>query len=329
VARSDPSHAKRQAATLGKALDELVKHREELARAHKKSAETAKFYAQKAKNWTAFLGENFPLASLDASHVESFISSRRAIDPRTSKPFVTENTIHKELVTLRAALKRAKILGMWKGDVGEIIEPGFASGYEPRQTFVPDLPCAWKLIEEVERDAGPGRAAVVAFSISTGAEWSAIFRARKEDVAEPCTLIPLHGTKRRTREREVPIILPWQKGLLAYAVKHADGVEGALFLPWPTAHKVLSRAARRAATGTRMARHLSFNDLRRTYGKWLRGEGISPALVAPTMGHASSAMVEKVYGELSGSDVAEQIGEVISLRDAAGRRKAKSNRASG
>jgi hypothetical protein len=40
-------------------------------------------------------------------------------------------------------------------------------------------------------------------------------------------------------------------------------------------------------------------------------------------------MVEKVYGKLSGSDVAAQIGEVISLRDAARRRKAKGNRASG
>jgi len=53
-----------------------------------------------------------------------------------------------------------------------------------------------------------------------------------------------------------------------------------------------------------------------------REEGIAPALIAPTMGHASSAMVEKVYGKLTGAEIAKQIGEVISIRDA-GRRRAQ------
>ena len=77
--------------------------------------------------------------------------------------------------------------------------------------------------------------------------------------------------------------------------------------------------------------HAQRGSVQRPTGSFIgpRGEGISPARVAPTMGHSSSAMVEKVYGKLSGSDVAAQIGEVISLRDAARRRKAKGNRASG
>jgi integrase len=317
VARLDPHHAKRQAATLSQALDLLVEHRAELARANKKSPATAAFYEQKAKNWTAFLGNDFPLHRLDSTHVERFISSRRAVDPETKAPFASESTIHKELVTLRAALKRAKILKLWRGDVGEIIEPGFASDYQARTAHVPDLASAWRLIHEVEHESGAGRAAIVAFSIATGAERSAIFRARREDVTKTSVLVPLHGTKRKTRERQVPIVLPWQKALLSFASKNADGTEGSLFRPWVNARRGILGAARRARLPP-----LTYNDLRRTYGMWMRGEGIAPALIAPTMGHASGDMVERVYGRLTGADVAKQIGEVISIRDA-DRRRAK------
>jgi len=315
VARLDPHAAKRQGATLGQALEHLVQHREELARANKKSPETAKFYAGKARNWTAFLGEKFPLQLLDSTHVESFISSRRAVDPETKKPFATENTIHKELVTLRACLKRAKVLKLWRGDIGEIIEPGFASGYEPRKAHIPDLPGAWRLIHEVAKESGPGRAALIAYSIATGAERAAIFRARRTDVKD-LALIPVHGTKRKTREREVGMILPWQHALLNYAVEHGDGTEGLLFRPWTNARRGMIGACKRANLPP-----LTYNDLRRTYGKWMRGEGIAPALIGPSMGHTGGGMVERVYGQLTGAEVARQMGEVISIRDAARRRQ--------
>ena len=44
----------------------------------------------------------------------------------------------------------------------------------------------------------------------------------------------LRGTKRKTRERDVPIVTDWQRTLLAYALEHARGNQPVLFKKSPT-----------------------------------------------------------------------------------------------
>jgi len=41
------------------------------------------------------------------------------------------------------------------------------------------------------------------------------------------------------------------------------------------------------------------NDLRRTYGRWMRIAAFPDEIIAPTMGHADTRMLERVYGKLS------------------------------
>jgi hypothetical protein len=41
------------------------------------------------------------------------------------------------------------------------------------------------------------------------------------------------------------------------------------------------------------------NDLRRTFGSWLKQAGVDSFTVASMMRHSSSVMVEKVYGQLN------------------------------
>jgi hypothetical protein len=50
------------------------------------------------------------------------------------------------------------------------------------------------------------------------------------------------------------------------------------------------------------------NDLRRTYAKWMRLARVPAEIVAPTMGHRDTRMVERVYGRLS----PEEIGALLS-----------------
>jgi integrase len=304
VARDDPNAEGRDRATLADAFDLLLADRTEKARVGKGSAETVSFYTQKAATWLAYLGGDFPLASLDSTHVTRFISSRRAADPETGRPFASESSIHKELTTLRAALKRAKFAKLWRGDIGEIIEPGFSTGYVPRAAFVPTLADARQLLKALP----PGRAAMIAFAIGTGAERRAIARARRDDLRN-MVIVPLHGTKRRTRERQVPIVAKWQKELLRFVVKHADGIDGALFRPWVNARRGTLAACERAGLPP-----LTWNDFRRTYGVWLRREGVAPELIAPTMGHTTSQMVETIYGRLAGTDIAEQMTAMARAR---------------
>jgi len=75
---------------------------------------------------------------------------------------VTDHTIAKELVALRAALKLAKRRGIWKGDPAEVLPVGFAPEYKPRNRFLTydELEA---LLSELLEDA----AARVAFTIAT------------------------------------------------------------------------------------------------------------------------------------------------------------------
>jgi len=84
-----------------------------------------------------------------------------------------------------------------------------------------------KLLAELEADD----AARAAFCIATGAELRATARAQCADAGDK--LVRLRGTKRKTRERDVPMVTEWQRTLLAYALEHARGNQPALFKKKP------------------------------------------------------------------------------------------------
>ena len=56
----------------------------------------------------------------------------KLLRPEREGRHVTESTISKELVALRAALKLARRAAIWDGDPAEILPVGFAPEYQPR-----------------------------------------------------------------------------------------------------------------------------------------------------------------------------------------------------
>ena len=56
-------------------------------------------------------------------------------------------------------------------------------------------------------------------------------RAQRDDIGE--RLVRLRGTKRRSRERDVPIVTDWQGTLVGYALEHARGTAPMLFKKKP------------------------------------------------------------------------------------------------
>jgi integrase len=91
----------------------------------------------------------------------------------------------------------------------------------------------------------------------------------------------------------VPIVASWQRELLDFALEHARGREGRLFLPRMKFGQTLARACDRAGIP-----RCTPNDLRRTYSTWLRAEGVPNELSAPTMGHKDTRMLDRVYARL-------------------------------
>jgi integrase len=206
---------------------------------------------------------------------------------------VSEHTIHKELVVLRSALKLAKRRGLWSGDLDAVLPVGFAPDYEPVERWL-TRPEIEKLIGELT----PDHAARVAFMVG-GAEWNATERAQREDIAADLSSVRIRGTKRKTRDRVVQLVMQWQKDLVGFARDHAQGKDDALFAFWQNRVRDIKAACERAKIEP-----CSPNDLRRTCMTWLRAEGMLPSEIAPFAGHVDSRMVEKVYGRLNPDQLA-------------------------
>src|SRR5213075_1395745 len=49
------------------------------------------------------------------------------------------------------------------------------------------------------------------------------------------------------------------------------------------------------------------NDLRRTYGRWMRIAAFPDEIIAPTMGHADTRMLERVYGKLTPEELSHRL----------------------
>jgi integrase len=285
---ANPDHATADKAALSAALADLIEKREEEARAGKRSEATARFYRVKAGHLVRVFERDasgnevpFRLLRLRARDVDRYISVRR-------KEGAAENTIAKELVTLRAALKLALRSGLWTGNLDAVMPAGFAPEYKPRNRFLTR--------EEIGRLVGQlttDRAARVAFIVATSACLGETDRARRDHIAKDLSSVFLDGTKRTQRRRTVPIVTKDQKKLLAYALKHAEGKNGLLFRPWGKVCRDLELACTKIGI-----ERCSPNDLRRTCATWLRAAGAPVELVAPVMGHVDSRMVERVYGKL-------------------------------
>jgi integrase len=212
--------------------------------------------------------KGFRLASLKARDVDSFISTRRSEG-------ASENTISKEIIALRAALKLARRSGLWRGDPAAVCPIGFAPEYKPRTRFLPPAE-----LQRLLAELTPDRAAAVAFIVATSAELGAVIRAQRADIEYAQRRVLVRGTKRTTRWRTVPLVSEEQLSLIKHTLQHAQGTDGMLFLPWLNIRRDLAQACDRAGIEP-----CSPNDLRRTCGTWLRQAGAAPDLISPVMGH--------------------------------------------
>ncbi len=152
--------------------------------------------------------------------------------------------------------------------------------------------------------------AIVAFAIATGAEPSAVWRARREDIGADYATALVRGSKNDYR-RDRPVTLPLLafRWLLAYAAEHAPG-DPLLFPQSGEANfrRMLGEACARASIEP-----VCLTDLRRTHGKWLRLSGVSPDNIGVNMGHADGRMAERVYGKASAEELARILEAQVAL----------------
>ena len=279
-AATDPDHATAHAATLDDAVYGLLTLRREEVKAGRKSASTVAFYEAKTGHLVRVLGHAFPLRRLNAAAVDGYISARRAEG-------AGDHTISKELVALRAALKIASRAGQWMGNLTAVMPTAFDPGYKPKERFLTPAE-ARALINQLPADHG----ARVAFIMATSARWAESDRAQRGDLT--ATAVVIRGTKTALSARTVPVAARIQRELLDYAAANAQGQGALMFRPWTGVRHALERACDRAGIPW-----CTPNDLRRTFSHWMRAMGADLADLAPAMGHASTAMLQRVYARLT------------------------------
>lgn len=280
--RADPTHAAAHSATVASAAARFLKEKRKTCR----SDGTLNMYECKTGHVVRLLGE-VRLSELSHAKVLEYTERREA---ETASP----HTVHRELTALRLLLKSAARAGEFGKDIKSIL-PSYSARYEPRTRWLTEDEML-AVCEHLE----PSRAAVIAFMLATSARFSEAFRARRGDIQ--ATGIVIRGTKTARAKRVVPAMsMFWP--YLAFAMQHADGPGELMFSPWTNLRRDVARASHRAG----LASTFTPNDLRRSTATWLVKRGVPLNLIAKVMGHASTAMLERVYGQLDHGDVGRLI----------------------
>ena len=272
---------KTKATSLADALDRRIEERGSAGRA----AGTIEMLTQKSRHLNRLLGADTPLRLITAAAIDRYVSARLSEG-------ASRSTIHKELSTLRGALRLAKRRGEYAHDLAAVM-PEFAAVYKPKTRAL-----SFAEIKALLAALSPKRAALVAFLLATGATYpSEVKNLRKGDVDTRGWFVLLRGTKRETRYRKIPIVSfarPW----LLMAVEYVP------FDRWGNIRRDLHHACDSIGI-----ERCSPTDLRRTLATLLRAHGAPPHLLANLLGHADSRMVERVYGRLSPEQLGTLLGE--------------------
>lgn len=251
-----------------------------------KSPETYRFYDPKVQHVIRILGKS-KLSELTHDRVLSYTQQRE-------EEGAAKYTVHHELTALRRVLKSAARAGEFGRDFKSVI-PEYATGYEPRTEYLTNEE-AWRLV----RSLRPDRGAAVALVLSTAADYSTAFLMTREDVGTSTVMV--RGSKTTSRKRSVPrvaILDPF----LAYALEHGEP-EGLLLKPWGKMARDMRRACRRLRIT-----EVTAKSLRRTIATWFVQAGVPFDIAAKFLGHSSTAMLFRVYGQLAAADVGRLIDE--------------------
>lgn len=226
----------------------------------------------------------------------------------------SDHTISKELTFLRMGLGRAKRQRKFFADPAEFNVPALRGCYTPRDRWLP--------IEELEALLEAERISCARYSWQvsrrdwllgyylTGVRHDELHRIRKEHVDLRKRVVFIDGTKTKKSKREIPIF----DDLVPVLERRLDTEGPMLFAPkWQRGrmHDNLKTWCRDAGIAP-----CSANDFRRSYATLCAERGVDEALTIRHLGHETSAMVRKVYRQVSDrmrENAIERFGSVLQV----------------
>jgi len=213
---------------------------------------------------------------------------------------VAMSTAAKEVKALRSALRHARKHGIYHGDPSRII-PELDGAYVPRDRFLSseEFSALHAKLSENRRDY------LMAYC-GIGARESELYAVTAYDLNDIQQSVRIPGTKTRRADRVVPVSDDVWPVLVRRA--HAADTGAALFAPWTNGRRDLAAACKRAGIAP-----VTFNDLRRTFASRLAEAGVPEITIAQYMGHSTSAMVRRIYAQVSPAAHRHAIDSVAPL----------------
>lgn len=255
-----------------------------------KSKHTVASYRLMAGHFARLCGPLL-LSRLHVDQVQSYIFARLSEG-------AARETVRKELVCLRQALRHAKRRGELGGiDLADLFPP-FSAPYKPRDRYLTAEQAGALLAQLL-----PHRQRWVLVAAWAGLRLSEVERLQWVDVDFHQGLLRVRGSKTPGSYRLVGLA-----PALAEVLRPVRAVRGFVVSPWANVRRDLELAC--AAAGVP---RVTPNDLRRTFASWLVQAGTSNFVVARLLGHSSTKMVDLVYGQLDRSTLAEAVANLPRL----------------
>jgi len=226
-----------------------------------------------------------------------YADARRLHKGRVAKRLVSSGTIHRELRTLREALRDAIAEGKWNGAVPAMPDLGVV--YKPRETVLDKSDSQRVLLA-----LAPKRRDHFVMYRQLGLDRGELYRITYGDIDWSRNEIRIRGTKTDARDR----ILPMTPEVREVMVRRANAPP--MFERWHNALRDLALACQKAGVHV-----VNFKDLRRSFATDLARAGVSPLILKDLMGHSTTRMLEKVYARIGrGDHMHDAMAKVPELR---------------
>ncbi|HYC73124.1 MAG TPA: site-specific integrase [Opitutaceae bacterium] len=276
-------------------------------------ASTLQMFADKAGHLLRLMG-HLKLTEVTTAAVTKYINQRLGERASRDGRTTARETVRKELITLRGALREAEKLGWLTPGMHKALIPEFKAKYTPRKRWLSPTEftkLAGALADPTRRkhahEVAARRQRWVAVAVYLGGRLSEIeSKLDWADVDLDARTLWLRGTKTEGSERHIPI--PAELMSILSAVPEEERV-GPVAGRWASVRRDLAKACARAGIAP-----VTPNDLRRTYASWLVNAGVPLQQVAKLMGHKSTRMVEKVYGHLSDATLAAAVAKLPQVK---------------
>jgi integrase len=265
---SDPAYTASETATLGEWIENLIRTKKT-----DKSAATIKIYVQKLGHFVRLWGADMPLCEITTGLCDRYVVTRRTEG-------VTDHTIVKEFSALSQLLKLATRGGCYSGQIALLRPIDVAARYEPRKRALPSAEVIALL-----RACQPRLKAFCEVSVAFGLRFSEVLKVEPGDLDRTNWVVRIRGTKTKKAKRNLPVLVPFRP-LIEDALPH---------LPLRRYNNIardLAAACRRAGID-----RATPNDLRRSHATLLVEAGVDRDVVRRLLGHSTSTMVERVYGQ--------------------------------